>query len=135
MISNQCLLLIQHDKQHLKNVKKVLILHILDGFLHQEASFWGTSSNKLMSFSYQSERNLTFKPVCQSLLSLTVLTEITCFVWMETWRAQVSQLFEFPKSYFSHSLLKAFSVSRISSQIYVQEFWASRAQNSSQSRS
>ena len=32
MISNQCLLLIQHDKQHLKNVKKVLILHIVDGF-------------------------------------------------------------------------------------------------------
>ena len=84
-------------------------------------------SNKLMSFSYQSERNLNFKPFFQPLLSLKVLAEITYFVWIETWRAQVSQLYEFPKSYFSHSLFKALSVSRISGQFYVQKFWTSRA--------
>ena len=128
------MLLTQHDKQHLKTVEKILILHILGG-LHPSRGFilrnfsilLKKPSNKLMSFSYQSERSLTFKSFCQPLLSLTVLTEITYFVWMEIWRAQVSQLFEFPKSYFSHSLFKALSVSRISGQFYVQKFWTSRA--------
>ena len=134
MISNQCLLLTQHDKQHLKTFEKILILHIFDGFhpsrgviLRNFSILFKKPSKKLMSFLYQSKRNLNFKPFFQPLLSLTFLTEITYFVWIETWRAQVSQLYEFPKSYFSHSLFKALSVSRISGQFYFQKFWASRA--------
>ena len=87
MISNQCLLLTQHDKQHLKTFEKILILHIFDGLhpsrgviLRNFSVLFRKPSNKLMSFSYQSERNLNFKPFSQPLLILTVLTEITCFV-------------------------------------------------------
>ena len=59
MISNQCLLLTQHDKQHLKTVEKILILYILDGLhpsrgviLRNFSILFKKPSNKLMSFSY-----------------------------------------------------------------------------------